>query len=127
MNKEPITLRLDYPPSVNHIYGQRGKRKYLLPEVERYRTLVMISVIEQQPEFLNGVFFGKGVPLAITVYAYPPDRRVRDLDNIWKAILDSLQKAGVFANDNQMKEQHGYMRGSVKGGRVDVTIETMEK
>ena len=123
--KEPITLRLDYPPSVNHIYGQRGlkargKRKYLLPEVEQYRTSVMISVIEQYPKFLDGGFVEKE-RLAITVHAYPPDRRVRDLDDYHKALLDAITESGLWLDDNQVDQLHTY-RGVPGSGRVRVEI-----
>lgn len=38
---------------------------------------------------------------------YPPDRRRRDLDNVGgKVLLDSLQAAGLFDDDSQIKELH---------------------
>ncbi len=33
---------------------------------------------------------------------YPPDRRRRDLDNVLKALLDSLAHAKVYEDDSQI-------------------------
>ena len=40
--------------------------------------------------------------LALCMDAFPPDRRRRDLDNLQKAPLDSLEHAGVYENDSQI-------------------------
>jgi crossover junction endodeoxyribonuclease RusA len=34
----------------------------------------------------------------------PPDRRGRDVDNFHKAILDALEHAEVYHNDNQVRD-----------------------
>lgn len=39
--------------------------------------------------------------LAITITAHPKDRRRRDLDNLLKITLDSLQAIGLFNDDEQ--------------------------
>mgnify|MGYP003140348797 FL=1 len=38
----------------------------------------------------------------VDIQAYPPDRRKRDLDNIQKILLDSLQAAGIYKDDCQV-------------------------
>jgi Holliday junction resolvase RusA-like endonuclease len=40
--------------------------------------------------------------VAVSIVAFPPDNRTRDLDNILKALLDSLQHAGVIPDDNDV-------------------------
>lgn len=40
--------------------------------------------------------------LSLTIDAYPPDRRKRDLDNILKSLLDALQHAGIYSDDSQI-------------------------
>jgi Holliday junction resolvase RusA-like endonuclease len=63
--------------------------------------------------------------LAVTILLHGPNRRVFDLDNRAKAILDSLQRAGVYADDEQI-DRLTLVRGDiVKGGLAVVTIEAM--
>jgi crossover junction endodeoxyribonuclease RusA len=40
--------------------------------------------------------------LALTIAAYPPDRRKRDLDNLLKPLIDALMHAGAFPDDSQL-------------------------
>lgn len=59
---------------------------------------------------------------------YPPDLRIRDLDNIQKSLWDSLQKAGVYKNDSQIKEFHGYMREAMApDGMIVVQIKRLKE
>lgn len=40
--------------------------------------------------------------LSILIHAHPPDKRKRDIDNIIKVLLDSLQDARYYINDSQI-------------------------
>ena len=40
--------------------------------------------------------------LRVSIVAFPPDRRARDLDNLLKAVLDGMQNAGVYLSDSQI-------------------------
>ena len=40
--------------------------------------------------------------LRVEIEAFPPDKRRRDLDNIFKVLLDSLQHAEVYVDDSQI-------------------------
>ena len=63
-----------------------------------------------------------GGRIALAMDAFPPDKRVRDIDNLMKPTLDSLQHAGVFFDDEQIDILIGRRREVVKGGRLDVRI-----
>lgn len=60
--------------------------------------------------------------LSVKLYAYPPDQRKRDLDNLAKATFDALQAAGVIKDDSQIDKLYIERRAPVKGGSVLVHI-----
>ena len=63
--------------------------------------------------------------LQVIIYAHPPDKRRRDLDNLLKATLDAIQHAGVYPDDSQIDEIL-IMRGDVrKSGELEITINSL--
>ena len=65
--------------------------------------------------------------LYLEVVLWPKDKRKYDIDNRVKALLDSLQDAGVFDDDEQIDQINVYRgTGVVKGGQARVMIETLE-
>jgi len=81
---------------------------YMTKEAKAYKRLVWVYALSlATPKFaITDV-------LELTLYAYPPDKRKRDLDNLAKLVLDSLQYAGIIPNDNQVKLLHMEMREAV--------------
>jgi crossover junction endodeoxyribonuclease RusA len=49
--------------------------------------------------------------LEVIIHARPPDRRARDLDNLLKATLDAVVKAGLIPNDSQI-DKLAILRGT---------------
>ncbi len=47
--------------------------------------------------------------LTLTATFHPPDNRRRDLDNLMKLLQDSLQHAGLYDDDSQIKHLHMHM------------------
>jgi crossover junction endodeoxyribonuclease RusA len=64
-------------------------------------------------------------PLRVTLHIHPPDNRKRDIDNVIKIILDSLQCARVYVDDHQVQELHVY-RIADRGNYVTVDIVELE-
>jgi len=62
-------------------------------------------------------------PLVVLILAYPPDNRRRDLDNLIKATLDSLQGANFFLDDSQIDKLSIDRMQIKKGGQLLVIIE----
>jgi crossover junction endodeoxyribonuclease RusA len=56
------------------------------------------------------------------VTATAPDHRRRDLDNILKALQDSLQDAGVYNDDHQIDDLRITRTSPHKPGWVDVDV-----
>lgn len=94
-----LKLKLPYPPSVNR-YWRNVKGRTLISKAGReYRKQVKLECLLQKPMRLNGF-------LKVTVYMCPPDRRRRDVDNISKALFDSMKHAGVYEDDYQIEDMH---------------------
>lgn len=117
-----IKLTLPWPPSVNGYWRSiaRGKRccQILSERAREYRSSVAAALVEQG---ITAKFTG---PVCVTERYYPPDNRRRDLDNLKKAPRDALSHCGVWDDDSQVKEDHGFMCDSDPANpRVEVTIE----
>jgi crossover junction endodeoxyribonuclease RusA len=87
-------------------------------EGREYRQTVagLIRWPEAKPMFAGSV--------AVSVVMTPPDRRRRDLDNVFKALLDSMTSAGVWGDDSQI-DALSIRRAGVCKKRGGVTVEVM--
>ena len=114
-------LTLPWPPTVNTYWRVRVNGKYptffVAQDGIRYRRNVQGYCLAWKVKPIKG-------RVRIVVDAYPPDRRVRDLDNVLKALLDSLRYGGAYLDDGQIdhltvirREKDG------NGGRVVVRLE----
>ena len=118
---------LPWGPSVNHYWilapGKFGRgRKFMPPRMvisqagRQYRTDVLAALLEQ------GIKPMHATRLLMHIVAFPPDRLRRDCDNLFKAPLDALQKAGLYDDDNQIEDLR-ITRGAVKaGGMLSVSV-----
>lgn len=64
--------------------------------------------------------------ISVTILAYPPDQHRRDLDNLCKVLLDSLQWAGAYQDDCQVDRITIQRKEVIKhGGMVKIEIEEL--
>jgi len=117
-----MDLILPFPPSVNHYYRRVGSRTLISRQGREYRTQVC--------GLLAGGRGGDRKPpaggrIALCMDAFPPDRRRRDLDNLQKSVLDSLQHAGVYEDDSQIDLLTARRGWVLDGGRLSVRIEPL--
>jgi crossover junction endodeoxyribonuclease RusA len=70
---------------------------------------------------------GRTARLSVALYAYPPDKRRRDLDNLPKAVLDALTHAGVWADDEQIDSLSIQRCEQRKGGLLKVVVTEIEQ
>jgi len=121
------TLKLPWPPSVNTYWrhpssGPLAGRHLISREGRDYRKQVALAVLYQS----RHKHLGK---VAVTILAYPSSRRRSDLDNLAKAILDSLTHAGIWDDDFQIDrlliERQAVDRKG--GGYVTVSIESLSE
>ena len=83
-------FELPWPPSVNHYYRHVGPRVLISRDGRDYREKVVAKLAAMKLKTFGG---------AVELHAefYPPDKRRRDLDNLLKCALDTLQIARINA------------------------------
>lgn len=111
----PERLTLSWPPSVNH-YWENNKRggKRIGAAGKAFRAQTWADTLHVTP-------FGKS-RLSVEIVACPPDRRRRDLDNTFKAILDALENVEVFDDDGQIDHLEKWRGPVVPGGQIVLLI-----
>lgn len=106
-------VHLPWPPSVNN-YWKRGKfgNVYVASAGKEYRAAVLRRMKTLTRRFRGSV--------ALLIKCHPPTRRKYDLDNLNKAMLDSLTAAGLWGDDSQVADLHLVKAPPERGGRVEV-------
>lgn len=113
-----LTLRLPWPPSVNHYYGRAKSGHTYLKEAGRlYRKKAAAEFARLGWPRLEGA-------VRVRLVLSPPDRRKRDIDNIRKAIYDALSDRkhrrvvvhrGVIADDAAIREDEAVFAEAGEG------------
>ncbi len=103
-------FELPWPPSVNRYWRHAQGRTFISKDGKQYRQDVA--------KLLCGVFTAPTLArLKFEVVAYPPDKRKRDLDNVFKALLDACE--GVVYEDDSQIDRLSIERGPPeKPGKV---------
>jgi crossover junction endodeoxyribonuclease RusA len=116
-----IILTLPFPPSVNTYYRRGAHATYMSKQGREYKAKVAEYITESNSPKLGAARLSLGIVL------WPKDKRKYDIDNRIKALLDSLQDAGVFDDDEQIDQINIYRgSGTVSGGQARVMIEVIE-
>jgi crossover junction endodeoxyribonuclease RusA len=93
-----ISFELPWPPTANTYWRRNGSRYFISTRGKDYRDYVSKVCYPYAGLFVSGE------RIKLSIDAFPPDRRIRDLDNLFKSVLDSIQAAKIFENDNQIDE-----------------------
>ena len=110
-------LTLPWPPSVNHYWRVCKGRMCLSKAGKQYRTDCLAAVLSQIGKPTTASY-----AVTVEIAAYPPDRRVRDLDNLLKATLDALSYCGILQDDSQIDDLRIF-RGHVSDNpHLDVRV-----
>jgi crossover junction endodeoxyribonuclease RusA len=110
-----LRFELPYPPSINHYYIRTPRGVILGAKGKKYRRDVGFILHKHRNSFSTNA-------LSVTINVFPPDKRKRDLDNILKCLLDSMEHANVYENDNQIDMLTVIRRQRVPGGSVQIWI-----
>lgn len=111
-----VSVQIPWPPSANRYWRKYRGRMVVSQEARKYIDDVSILALTWQIKTLKA-------RLSLRIMAYPPDRRVRDIDNALKIAIDSLQHAGVYGNDAQIDRIYIERGLSRPPGYMDIDIE----
>lgn len=109
-------IALPWPPSNNTYYRRVGAKTLISEKGRQYtRAVTQLCAVAK-------VACREG-RLQVVITACPPDRRLRDLDNMLKGLLDALTHGGAWVDDSQIDDLR-IVRGPVtSGGSVSVEIQ----
>ena len=111
-----IEVTLPWPPSVNEYWHHtKTGQTYISPKGRAFRDEVIWECKARRVKPEPG-------RLAVVIRVCPPDRRRRDLDNLGKGVLDSLQHAGAYKDDSLIDDLRIYRGPIVEKGAVHVQI-----
>lgn len=110
-----LRFTMPYPPSINHYYLRTSSGVIIAPRGKKYRHDVCLLLSKYR-----GICDNRR--LGMTINVFPPDKRKRDIDNILKVSIDSMQYAKVFKDDNQIDMLSVIRRDVVKNGELAVWI-----
>lgn len=113
-------LKLPWPPSVNTYWRHARGRHYISEKGIKYRQAVIDIILQQDLDVTTSA------RLKISISAHVPDRRRRDLDNLQKAVFDSLVHAGFMVDDEQIDDFRVRRMPMKKGGGLEILITELE-
>ena len=113
-----FVMSLPFPPSVNTYYRRGKHATYLSEKGRRYKAEVADLVCEYHPT--NKIRMTGRLSVFLGISA--PTKRSYDIDNRIKAVLDALQDAGVFDDDEQVDQITLVRIPPSKGGYCSVVI-----
>jgi len=114
-----IVLDLPYPPSINNYWIASGHRRFISKRGVLFRQSVMEYVMDNQVPKLGEQ------SLSVHIVLRPRSKKLMDIDNCAKAILDACEHAGIFDSDVQVEKlliERGLPK---KGGGCVVMIEVI--
>jgi len=116
-----VWLELPHPPSVNVYYRRSGHHMHISEKGRLFKK----EVADIVSDFHHEKF--QMLRLKVHIDYYPPTKRKTDIDNRIKSILDALTDAGLWVDDEQVDELCIKRMPVYKGGKVIVTVESLEK
>ena len=111
-------LYLPFPPTVNSYYVKTKRGVFISAKGKKFRAQAAESVLQQlgDPPTI-------AERMLVEVVLFMPDRRIRDVDNYMKALLDSLTCCGLWEDDSLIDQLFNYRGDVVKPhGRVFLRI-----
>ncbi len=111
---------LPWPPSLNAYYRTVRGRMLISEKGREYRQSVIGEVLQAGSPKVVG-------RLSVRIGVFPPNKARRDLDNLPKCVLDSLQHAGVYEDDGQIDQLCIERCSVVEEGALRVTVKEIRE
>jgi crossover junction endodeoxyribonuclease RusA len=113
-----IQVPLPFPPSVNGLWRSNGKgQTYTQGKPRAWKTAAAWA-------FKEAVLKGS-TPCLGSFHFYleagRPDKRKRDLDNLFKCVLDAAKDGGAIRDDSDALSVSARWVADIKGIRVTIT------
>ncbi len=127
---ERLIFSLPYPPTENHMrknayrYSSTGKR-YVARTFTKTAQTWMDDAIKRTMEIVSSASWtALDCKTVVEITVYFPDNRRRDASNLQKALLDALEKGGVYVNDKWTlpRVQDFHVASKKEEARVELTI-----
>ncbi len=120
-----MKLILPFPPSVNTYWRHPNKGafagKSLISEAgQKSQSAACAAIVEAVTSYTTRN--QRRHLLQWRSCLFPPDNRIRDLDNYNKALFDALTHAGVWEDDRQVKRMLVEWGPVIPKGKVEITI-----
>lgn len=109
-----ITLTFPYPPSINNYWLASGHRRYISKRGMEFKKAVQEACV--------GIPSFEDQKVEVSILLFPRDKRLLDVDNVCKAILDSMNGI-IYADDQNVWKLSIERREKIKGGGCQVTIQ----
>ena len=113
-----LAIELPWPPSANRYWRRKGHIIHVSTEAKNYKNQVAWILLPHKIKIISDRIY-------LNIEAYPPDKRMRDLDNLIKITLDSLQYARLFENDEQIDKISIERKEVVKSGKIIVSLQNI--
>lgn len=124
-----MKLILPFPPSVNTYWRHPNKgafagKSLISAAGRKFQSAACAAIVEQ----LRRLPKPTSAPASVEIVLFPPDNRIRDLDNYNKALFDVLTHVGVWEDDSQVKRMLvEWDRLSRKGRSRSLSVSTRKR
>lgn len=114
---EVLRISLPWPPSVNN-YWKRTRKGIRVSDKGMEYKITIDSLIEK-----FNLRMSIDEPIDVVMWYFPPDKRIRDIDNYSKGLFDSLSEAEFWTDDKIIKRMTvEWDSDNKKLGRVDMLV-----
>ena len=120
-NEELLTFTLGYPPTGNTSVRHAAGAHWLSPKAKAYFAVTRFDLMRQ------GLCLKLEGRLRVEAVISPPDRRKRDLDNVWKVAGDACTRAGGWVDDCQIDWLVLRRVEPSEGGSIHIRIMQLDK